>query len=196
MTIEAFLGDPGQGKTYLMTKMAVRKIRLGHRVFANYPLEGATLYKQYHEIFEVKRLPGEKRSPIILIDEASLMFPAGSWQSIPYEVAANWKQHRHKGVDIYYTAQDFTEISKALRNLTQFVNHVKRFWTLILWSTRHPRTKAKYGGGFTIFDMAVAKKYDSYADDVEKQDFLKKGFDASVYTGDKQLPLGSGQQRK
>lgn len=174
MTIEAWLGDPGQGKTYLMTKLAMRKMKLGHRVYANYPLEGATIYKQYTEIFDVKRNPGEKRSPIVLIDEASLMFPAGSWQSIPYEVAANWKQHRHKGIDIYYTAQDFTEISKALRNLTQFVNHVNRMWHLIWWRTYHPRTKTKYGSGFTWFDMAVAKKYDSYADDVEKQEFLDK----------------------
>lgn len=100
--IEAFLGLPGAGKTYLMTRMAVKKMKKGHRVYANYPLEGAIPYSQIEELFDIRREPGEKRSPVILIDEAGLIAPAGSWKAIPFEVMAHWRQHRHSGVNIWY----------------------------------------------------------------------------------------------
>lgn len=171
--IEAFLGLPGAGKTYLMTRLASKKIKKGHRVFANYPLEGAIRYSQIEELFEVKRLPGEKKSPVILIDEAGLIAPAGSWKAIPFEVMAHWRQHRHAGVNIWYTAQDLRDVAVPLRRVTQFVNQVTKIGPLIRWKCYEPVSKAKYGGGWTIFDIDVAKKYDSFAKNVERQNYLK-----------------------
>lgn len=171
--IEAYIGLPGQGKTYLMTRLAVKKMKKGHRVYANYPLEGAIRYHQIEELFAIRREKDEKLSPVVLIDEAGLIAPAGAWKAIPFDVMSHWRQHRHKGIDIWYTAQDLRDVAVPLRRVTQFVNEVNKLGPFIRWKCYNPTSKAKYGGGFTLFDIDLAKKYDSYAEDVEKQNYLK-----------------------
>lgn len=163
--IEAFLGLPGQGKTYLMTRLALKHMRKGIPVYANYPLEGAIRYNQIEELFEI-------REATVLIDEAGLVAPAGFWNKIPFDVMAHWRQHRHKRINVWYTAQDLADVAVPLRRVTQFANEVKKLGPIIWWKCFNPRTKEKFGGGFTIFDLEVAKKYDSYADDVAKQKYL------------------------
>lgn len=172
MTIEAYTGDPGAGKGYLCTRRMLKLIKKGHRVYANYPLEGAIRFNQIEEIYDVRKQKGEK-TPYIVFDEASLLFPCGSYKAIPFEVVAHWRQHRHAGVNVIWIAQDFADVAVSLRRVTQFVNHVQRLGILMWYRCYHPRTKAKYGGGWTFFDMEVAKKYDSWAENVEKQNFLK-----------------------
>lgn len=164
--IEGFVGLPGQGKTYLMTKLALKHMKKGVPVYANFNLEGAHKWSQVEELFDVKEAT-------ILIDEAGLVAPAGFWKAIPFEVMAHWRQHRHKRINVFFTAQDLADIAVPLRRVTQYVNEVKKLGPLIYWSCRNPRTKEKYGGGFTIFDMEVAKKYNSYGENVAKQDYLK-----------------------
>lgn len=78
MTIEAYTGDPGAGKGYLVTKRALKLIKKGHRVYVNYPLQGGIPYKQIEETYSVKKEKGEKKAPYIIMDEASLLFPCGS----------------------------------------------------------------------------------------------------------------------
>lgn len=171
--IEGITGLPGQGKTYLATKWASKKIKKGVRVYANYPLEGSIQYTQIEELFEIKRQKDEKHSPLILIDEAGLVAPAGSWKAIPFDVMAHWRQHRHAGVNIMWMAQDLRDVAVPLRRVTQLVTNVSKFGPIIKWRTYNPQTKGKFGSGFTFFDMAVAKQYDSYAANVERQNYLK-----------------------
>ncbi len=165
MTIEAFIGLPGMGKTYLMTRLALKQMSKGIPVYANYPLEGAERWSQVEELFSIKEA-------CILIDEAGLVAPAGFWQRIPFDVMAHWRQHRHKRINVWYTAQDLQDIAVPLRRVTQFVNEVKKFGPLIYWKCYNPRTKEKFGGGFTWLDKDVYTAYDSYANDVTKQDYL------------------------
>jgi hypothetical protein len=141
-------------------------MKKGIPVYANYPLEGAIRFNQIQEVFNVKEAT-------ILLDEAGLAAPAGFWNSIPFDVMAHWRQHRHKRINLYYTAQDLSDVAKPLRMVTQFANEVRKIGPFMRWTCRNPRTKEKFGGGFHIFDMEIAKKYDSYADNVVKQDYLK-----------------------
>lgn len=171
--IEGITGLPGQGKTYLATKWSSKKIKKGARVYANYPLEGSIQYTQIEELFDIKKRPDEKYSPLILIDEAGLVAPAGSWKAIPFDVMAHWRQHRHAGVNIWWMAQDLRDVAVPLRRVTQLVTNVSKFGPIIKWRTYNPQTKGKFGSGFTFFDMAVAKQYDSYAANVERQTYLK-----------------------
>lgn len=166
MTIEAFIGLPGQGKTYLMTRTALKHMKKGIPVYANYPLEGAIRYHQIEEVFEV-------REATILLDEAGLAAPAGAWNKIPFDVMSHWRQHRHKRINLWYTAQDLQDVAVPLRRVTQFVNEVRKIGPLMRWRCYNPRSKEKYGGGFHLFDIDIAKKYDSYAEDVVRQDYLK-----------------------
>lgn len=186
MTIEAFIGMPGQGKTYLMTRLAyhkylkyskikpeppewqkkimskqayIRNVRHRHelrnrKIYANFPLNlpNAVYYEQIEELFDVTNAD-------ILLDEAGLVAPAGMWKNIPFEVMQHWREHRHKGVNLWYTAQDLLDVAVALRRVTQFVNEVYRFGPFNYWKTYNPKTKVKYGGGFHLHDKDIAKLY-------------------------------------
>lgn len=164
--IEAWTGLPGQGKTYMMTKKALREMKKGREVWANYPLEGTQRFQQVEEVFEV-------REALILLDEAGLVAPAGFWNKIPFDVMAHWRQHRHKKIDLWYTAQDLQDVAVPLRRVTQFVNEIRKFGPFMYYKTFNPRTKEKYAGGFALLDESVYQKYNSYAEDVTKQNYLK-----------------------
>lgn len=164
--IEAFTGLPGQGKTYLMTRLALKHMKKGIPVYANYSLKGAIRFSQISEVFDVKEAT-------ILLDEAGLVAPAGHWKAIPFEVMAHWRQHRHARINLWYTAQDLRDVAVPLRRVTQFETNVKRLGPLFYWKCFSPTTKDKYGGGFTIIDEAVYKQYDSYGKNIDKQDYLK-----------------------
>lgn len=164
--IEAYCGLPGAGKTYLMTKLALKQMKKGITVYANYPLEGAKSYSKVEELFDI-------HEATILMDEAGLVAPAGHWKAIPFEVMAHWRQHRHAKINLWYTAQDLRDVATPLRRVTQFVNEVKKFGPIISWKCYEPRSKAKYGGGIHLFDQTIADKYDSFAKNIERQDYLK-----------------------
>jgi hypothetical protein len=176
MTIECIEGDPGQGKTYMLAKIGLKKMKKGHPVYANFPLEGSLHYSQLKELFEIRydRQHRSDKNPIILMDEASLICPASMWNAIPHEVLTHWRMHRHAGLDIYYSAQDFTDVAKGLRGVTQFVTSVAKFGFIFTWKTRHPRKKTKYGGGFGFYDSAIGEKYKTHNPDMESQDYLRK----------------------
>lgn len=171
--IEGFFGMPGMGKTYLMTRLAIKLQKKGKVIYANYALQGANRFEQLHEVFDV-------RDAVILLDEAGLVAPASMWQSIPFEVMSHWRQHRHHGVSLWYTAQDALDVAAPLRRVTQFANYVSKFGPIIKWRTMGgPKWKEKYGGGITLFDMEVAKKYDTHFD-VVKQAYLDKSTKGST----------------
>lgn len=177
MTIECIQGDPGQGKTYWAARIGVKKMAKGHPVYANFPLEGSIQYKQLHELFDIRfeRKTRKDKNPIILMDEASLICPASMWNVIPHEVLTHWRMHRHAGLDIYYTAQEFSDVAKGLRGVTQFVTSVKKFGPVMFWNTKHPRRKKdKYGSGIHFFDYEVANKYKTHNPDMAVQEYLVK----------------------
>lgn len=201
--IEAYLGLPGQGKTYLMVRQAYRnnlkytsiakeppkwmkrfmtrrmyfrnvRNRLqmrSRKIYANIPLKlpNAIYYSQLSEVFHVTNAD-------ILMDEASLVAPAGMWKAIPFEVMQHWREHRHKGVTLYYTAQDLSDVATALRRVTQFCNEITRFGPFNYWRCYNPRTKAKYGGGIHLHDSEIAKLYPGRnRKGVAKQEYLNNG---------------------
>lgn len=176
MTIEAIEGDPGQGKTYFLARIGVKKMKKGHPVYANFPLEGAIPFSQLPELYSIRfeRKSFKDKNPVILMDEASLICPASMWNAIPHEVLTHWRMHRHFGLDIFYTAQDYTDVAKGLRGVTQFVTSVQKFGPFILWKTRHPRKKTKYGSGVHWFDATIANKYKTHNPDMAVQDYLVK----------------------
>lgn len=172
--IEAFVGLPGQGKTYLMVRRAAKAMKRGRPVYANFRVKGATRFDYLWELFQV-------RDGLILLDEASLVLPAQAWKEVPFEVLAYWRQHRHKGVDVLYSAQDYTEVLKALRTVTQFVTQCKRFGSpkspwFFTWRTTDNKFREKYGGGIALFDPAIADLYDTHGEDVAAQSFIKTGY--------------------
>lgn len=199
--IEAFVGQPGQGKTYLMVRRAYfnylkyskvkkepskfaklfmtrrmyfRNVRnrlmlRNRKIYSNIPirLPNVVLYSQLSELYDVTNAD-------ILMDEASLVAPSGMWAKIPFEVLQHWREHRHKGVNMWYTAQELVDVATALRRVTQFVNDIQRLGPFNYWKCFNPRTKAKYGGGLHLHDDSIAKLYPGKnKKGVARQDYLK-----------------------
>lgn len=153
MTVEAFVGLPGAGKTYNMSRLAIKQMRK-RPVYANYPLESAIYFKEITEILDVKE-------GLILIDEAGIYLDANAWNKIPFEFKRLMRQHRKRGLDLWYTAQDVKDVVTYLRRVTQFVHDHNRIWKFVRWRTYNPRSKEKYGGGLAFIDPEICKKYDT-----------------------------------
>src|SRR3712207_6331008 len=102
--IEAFTGLPGAGKTYNMTRMALKQMKRGRKVYANYHIDGAEYFKELNELLGV-------RNALILIDEAGIYLPAQVWSKIPFDFIRQIRQHRHDSLDMWYTAQDMQDVA-------------------------------------------------------------------------------------
>lgn len=155
--IECYTGLPGAGKTYNMVRYAHKQHLKGRKVYANFQTTFATYFKELYEIYDV-------RDALILIDEAGIYLPAQAWQKIPFEFMRAIRQHRHNGLDLWYTAQDFLDVSTSLRRVTQFEHVVSRSAKLCFTKTYNPRTKEKYGFDFHILNKNVFNLYDTNFD--------------------------------
>src|SRR3712207_2524163 len=152
--IEAFTGLPGMGKTYNMTRRALQQMKKGRKVYANYRMQGAEYFKELSDIVNV-------RNALILIDEAGIYLPAQAWKSIPFEFIRQLRQHRHDGLDLWYTAQDMQDVATYLRRITQFQRDFTRLWRVCFEKTTNPKTRAKFGFDISILNKKVFTKYNT-----------------------------------
>lgn len=152
--IEAYTGLPGNGKTYNMTKDALKQMRKGRKVYANYQVEGAEYFKELYELKDI-------RNALILIDEAGIYLPAQAWKNIPFEFIRQIRQHRHDGLDLWYTAQDMQDVATYLRRITQFQHDFTKFMNVFTRKTTNPRTRVKYGFDISFLKKEVYSKYDT-----------------------------------
>lgn len=164
--IEAYTGLPGAGKTYNMVKRAYQQYKGGRKIYANFKTSFAIYFKELNEIYDVK-------NALILIDEAGIYLPAQAWQKIPFEFMRAIRQHRHNGLDLWYTAQDFQDVSTALRRVTQFQHDINKTAKICFTRTTNPRTKEKYGFDIHLLNKKVFALYDTNYD-VELADYLKE----------------------
>lgn len=152
--IEAFTGLPGNGKTYNMSRKALNLMRRGKVVYANYQLKGSIYFKELDELANVK-------NALILVDEAGIYLPAQAWKNIPFEFIRQIRQHRHDGLDLWYTAQDMNDVATYLRRITQFQHDYQKTAFMFFCRTTNPRTRAKYGFDITFLDKKVYTMYDT-----------------------------------
>lgn len=154
MTIEAFTGLPGQGKTYNMTRKALSLMKRGKKVYANYNIKGAEYFKELSDVANVK-------NALILIDEAGIYLPAQAWKSIPFEFVRQIRQHRHDGLNLWYTAQDMGDVATYLRRITQFQHDYQKFVSLFMCRTVNPKTRQRYGFEISFLKKDIYTKYDT-----------------------------------
>jgi zona occludens toxin (predicted ATPase) len=164
--IEAFTGLPGQGKTYNMTRRAIKVMAKGRKVYANYQLKGSEYFKELSELVGVK-------DALILVDEAGIYLPSQAWKSIPFEFIRQLRQHRHDGLDLWYTAQDMQDVATYLRRLTQFQHDFSRIWKVYYGKTTNPRNREKYGFEIGYITPKVYQYYDT-TENIEFAEYLQK----------------------
>lgn len=181
--IEAFTGLPGNGKTYNMTRKARKQMQKGRVVYANYDLVGAKYFKELSELVDVK-------NALILIDEAGIYLPAQAWKDIPFEFIRQIRQHRHDGLDLWYTAQDMQDVATYLRRITQFQHDFTKFMNIFTCRTTNPRTRVKYGFDITFLKKEIYELYDT-TENIDFGDYMMDLIDDKKDKSEKQVEKGS-----
>ena len=112
--VEGFVGLPGSGKTYWLTKLGLDAVKKGRKVYANFKLEGAIYYKDLKDVQEIE-------NGVILVDEINLSCPSRWWDRFPAYLAYFWSQTRKNQLDVYWTAQHQDRVDKIVREISNWI---------------------------------------------------------------------------
>lgn len=114
MSIIAYVGNKGAGKTYLMSVDCNFAIEHSVPVWANYVLRGAHYFTDLNEILNVT-------NGIVAIDELNSLMPASRWQSAKIDHLNLFSQSRKGDLDLFYTSQSFNGVVNRVRDITDEV---------------------------------------------------------------------------
>jgi len=179
--VRAYLGQPGSGKTYMMSAMA-DEWRAAHpegRLFSTYELkvDGCELTSPPHD----GGVPiTECRDGLLLIDEAALMFDSRLFQSVPTDLLHMLMQHRKYRLDLWWSTQHLEYVDKRLRLITREAFRCGSFAQVPLVGGFFARIQngvggSSGGGGFRFMRRSGKRDalYDTY-EIVQRAAYLSK----------------------
>lgn len=164
--IEGYIGRPGSGKSYALTRRVLREADRGNRCFTNWDVAYPNVYRFRED--QLLDLPPGK----IFVDEAHLWFPARQALNLPPSWLAMLSQTRKAGWDLFWCAQHETRVDRVLRDVTSWM-HLCSSW---FKSNGHPvafRTETwepedfrkpskRESSTWSLFDQRVASAYDTF----------------------------------
>ena len=151
--IEAYVGVPGSGKSYMLVKRGLEALAKGRKVYANFGFIRENVYyylRRRHRmshreavlradsIEEIRDYKGllDVYEGLLLFDEAHMWFNAREYRLFPTEVLGFWSQHRKVGVDVLLATQRYGSVDAMIRDLVAHVWWARPapFWLkLVLW---------------------------------------------------------------
>lgn len=122
--ITCYFGVPGSGKTTLLTKIAIQEIRKKILSFykkkcydniytINFDCPGC-ISITYDDLARFKFI-----NSLILIDEITLNADNRNFKQFTEQHKEFFLLHRHLGIDIIYATQNFENVDKKIRDITQ-----------------------------------------------------------------------------
>jgi len=158
--IEAYVGVPGSGKSYMLVKRGLEALARGRKVYANFGFVRENVYhylRKRHNIShreavlladsiqEIRDYKGllDVYDGLLLFDEAHMWFNSREHRLFPTEVLGFWSQHRKVGVDVLLATQRYGSVDTMIRDLVAHVWWARPapFWLkLLLW----PRHRGRY----------------------------------------------------
>lgn len=155
--IEIITGLPGFGKTLTASRWALKKMKKGKKVYANYPLQGAEYFA------DILQVLGKVENALIVVDEAGIVFDQLTMYSMPQQTWMELRQHRKDGVDLLLTAQSMHDVAYPLRRLIQFeYNIFFKFDRFVTVTCRNPqRGGDNYGKRLWYLSPSLFGKYDT-----------------------------------
>lgn len=175
--IEGYIGRPGSGKTYALTRRLLKIADRGRPVFANYRIDHPNCH--YFQPAELAELP----PGVVALDEAHLYFPARGALKLPMSWLQLMSQTRKRGWDLMYTSQHENRLDRVIRDITNIMWLCRAYgagsdgvpW---LFSAHgyEPEYFRKPGKAmmrwFGRFDKRIAAAYDTY-EEIQIADHLK-----------------------
>jgi hypothetical protein len=125
VSVEGYIGLPGQGKTYsAVARLLKEAARKGGscEVYSNIPLIG--IRYTYIESFEQL---GGCVSGTVFLDELGLWMSSRDSMKLPASVRSMLAQHRKQGLDLYWTAQHENRVDAIIRELSSI------YWRVSKW---------------------------------------------------------------
>lgn len=134
--IVVFSGLPGAGKSLKLARVAIDilyrnkklKKKFDRKLYTNLKFTQKVMDEFPDQIVEWED-PADLvklRDCDILWDEIQVHLDSTQWQNMPLELKRWLQLHRHYGIDIYATSQDFAQVDKSARRLTQELIHITK----------------------------------------------------------------------
>lgn len=118
-------GKKGSGKTTFITKMAIKYMRKGRKVYSTVPVPGAYGFDPQ----KLGKLMFEPNS-VVFFDEAGILFDNRDFKNFSKDKVEYLKLMRHYGVTIYMFSQAF-DIDKKIRDLTDYCYLVTNWFNCV-----------------------------------------------------------------
>lgn len=103
-------------------------------------------------------------SGVVLLDELGVWASSRDSMSLPWSVRAMLAQHRHQGLDLYYTAQNINRVDTIIRELTTHIYICVRIpltRRVIRWKMDPMDPKTKLGANTIKMTPDIWKIYDT-----------------------------------
>lgn len=129
--ITCYFGKLGQGKTYALAEHAIRELKAGRIVYANFfidwqgmppvrlgPIKRPPIPKSNFRKFSGVEEFMTMENALVALDEGWIYFDSYEMTKFPIEIRMKILQSRKDGLDIAYTTQRPEQVHKSLRAMT------------------------------------------------------------------------------
>lgn len=113
--IAAYVGSPGNCKTYSLAAWLIHEMRKGNKGVSQFAVDGAKKLTMLGDL-----LHEDYRGSAVAIDEIGRILPARDWSREDEIETALLETHRHHGLEIRYAMQDAGQASASLKRLTEW----------------------------------------------------------------------------
>lgn len=121
MSVTAFVGLWGSGKTLALTEACIGAEADGFRVASNFGFVGGLEFATLGELLQLLARKPRRDLLYVALDEAGMLFPAREFSKWPPALNVLMQQGRKLGVSLGYTSQSFDFVDANLRRVTGVV---------------------------------------------------------------------------
>jgi len=178
MAIHIYNGLPGAGKTTKLASIALALLRRHKRQFRRTGVKRQVISNMKFSPIVERDFAGfitywtdiedmvKYRQCDVIIDEVATYFDSTQWANTPMSVKRYLQQHRHFGIDIYGSTQDFAMVDIAMRRLVKRAYWVTKMIGSPDISTTRPPVKHPWG-----VIMLREIEWKSFRDDAQEYKF-------------------------
>jgi len=157
MAINIFNGLPGSGKSTKLASTAIRLLNRNRRYFAKSGIKRLLAtnlkftewveveYKDFIFYWTDPALLIKLRDVDIIWDEVATYLDSTQWANVPLELKRFLQLHRHYGIEIYGSTQDFPMIDISMRRLVKSAYYVRKLCGSRDKSATRPPVKHPWG---------------------------------------------------
>jgi len=132
--ITLYTGLPGVGKTFYMTKLALKTIKQKRHIWANWEIKVPPEFYPYFHFFSTIDDILKVEDGVIFMDEIWLYFNARSWSQLPTSWIYKLLQHRKDGIDVIGSTQNIKRVDTIVREIVARYFEIRRIWKLLfIW---------------------------------------------------------------